>query len=323
MLHTEHLGDAVRNSKRHRQKLVVPVSVSKTGIARKVFTATNVQSMAANDPVLYEVNDGVALLTLNRPDRLNAYTEPMATQLYDYVDTASQDHAVGVIVITGAGRGWCAGADMDVLQSVGSGESVGSEGGAGGGQRETRTTKHLVDCPKLTIAAINGPCAGIGLAMALACDLRFSVPEAKFTAAFPRRGLIAEHGMSWTLPNLVGQSNALDIIISGRVFLGSEAKEMGMVNRVEQPDKLMDATMEYARDVVSNVSPTSMAVMKHQIYTHPLLPLPEAMDHSIELMLASLRRKDFVEGVDSFLEKREPRFNPMDNEALEHAKRLS
>ena len=147
-----------------------------------------------------------------------------------------------------------------------------------------------------------------------ACDLRFAAAGAKFTVAFSRRGLIVEHGLSWTLPRLVGQSTALDLAMSGRVFLAEEALELGLVNRVCAPEDLLDEALAYADDLATNVSPTSMAVMKHQIYNHPLMSLNEAMAESNRFMRESLRRPDFKEGVSSFLEKRPPEFAPYTTE---------
>lgn len=163
---------------------------------------------------------------------------------------------------------------------------------------------------KPIIAAVNGACAGLGLVHAMACDIRIAAEGAKFTVAFSRRGLIAEHGLSWTLPRLVGQAVALDLVLSGRVFLAEEAKELGVVNRVVPADSLIDEALAYADDLATNVSPTSMAIMKHQIYNHPMLPLDDAMAESNRFMRESLRRGDFKEGVASFVEKREPNFAP-------------
>ncbi|MFV0526997.1 MAG: enoyl-CoA hydratase [Acidimicrobiales bacterium] len=261
-----------------------------------------------SDAVLYEVTDGVALITLNRPDRLNAWNGDMHTGYYDSLDRAAADPAVKTIVVTGAGKGFCAGADMTVLQAVGD--------GGGGGERDTRNATHALSIPKPVIAAVNGACAGLGFVQAVACDLRFAAAGAKFTVAFSRRGLILEHGLSWTLPRLVGQSVALDLSLSGRVVLAEEALELGLVNRVVDPAKLMDETMAYARDLAVNVSPTSMGVMKYQIYNHPQLPVAEAMDQSNTFMADSLARSDFKEGVASFVEKRPPAFAPLDDTVI-------
>ncbi|MEL6983895.1 MAG: enoyl-CoA hydratase-related protein, partial [Actinomycetota bacterium] len=225
-----------------------------------------------HDAVLYEVQGRVALITLNRPERLNAWNGDLASGYFNSLDRAAADPEVGAIVVTGAGRGFCAGADMDVLQGIGSGS-----GGDDGGEPETRDATYALSIPKPIIAAVNGACAGLGFVHAVACDIRFAAEGAKFTTAFSRRGLVAEHGISWTLPRLVGQSNALDLLLSGRVILAEEAKELGLVSRVYSPDALLDETMAYAADMATNAAPTSMAVMKHQVYNHPQLPLDSAM----------------------------------------------
>ena len=255
-----------------------------------------------SDAVLYEVNDNVALITLNRPERLNAWNGDLAAGYFSSLDKAAADPDVRVIVVTGAGRGFCAGADMDVLQGI--------QGAGGDGPRDERDARYAMSIPKPVIAAVNGACAGLGLVHAVACDVRFAAAGAKFTVAFSRRGLIAEHGISWTLPRLVGQSAALDLIISGRVFLAEEAAELGLVNKVVPGDQLMDVTMAYATDMAANVSPTSMAIMKHQVYSQLGMGLDEAMEESNRLMRESLKRPDFKEGVSSFLEKRPPAFPP-------------
>ena len=144
----------------------------------------------------------------------------------------------------------------------------------------------------------------------MACGLRFAASRAKFTTAFGRRGLIAEHGVSWTLPRLVGQAVALDLLLSGRVFVAEEAYELGVVNRVVAADSLLDETLAYARELATYVSPASMAVMKRQVYTHPQMAIEDALADTEELMKASLKGSDFKEGVASFVEKRDPNFAP-------------
>ncbi|HSL57921.1 MAG TPA: enoyl-CoA hydratase [Acidimicrobiales bacterium] len=259
----------------------------------------------SDDVVRYEVADGVATLTLNRPDRLNAYTEAMGRRYFDLLDAADADPDVRVIVVTGAGRGFCAGADMDMLQGIG-------ERGTGDGT-EPRDTAQIqaLRIRKPLIAAINGPCAGIGMVTALMCDVRFAAAGAKLTTAFSRRGLIAEHGMSWILPRLVGPAVALDLLLSARVVLAEEALEMGLVNRVVAPDELLAETLAYARDLADNVSPLSMAIIKQQVYGHLDAGLDHAYSESSRLMVESLGRDDFREGVASFVEKRPPSFPPL------------
>lgn len=263
-----------------------------------------------NDAVLYEVRDRVAIITFNRPDRLNAWSADLHEGYFTALDRAADDPEVRVIVVTGAGRGWCAGADMEMLQGIGASGGLPADDEPDPDRTEWRHT-HAMTIPKPVIAAINGACAGLGFVHALACDIRFAAEGAKFTVAFGRRGLIGEWGMSWTLPRLVGQGVALDLMLSSRVFLAEEAAELGIVNRVCPPESLLDEVLAYASDLATNVSPMSMAVMKQQVYTHPQMPIDDALDESIRLMEESLRRADFREGVASFVEKRPPNFRPL------------
>jgi enoyl-CoA hydratase/carnithine racemase len=259
--------------------------------------------------VLLEHRDpGIALITLNRPERLNAWNGELATRYFELLDEAAADPAVKVIVVTGAGRGFCAGADMDTLQGIGASSGSGGAESAAGGRPQYHTT--LV--PKPVIAAVNGACAGIGMVQALMCDMRFAAAGAKFTTAFARRGLIAEYGMSWVLPRLVGTARALDLLFSGRVILAEEAAQMGLVNEVVPAEHLLDRTLEYAAELATYSSPTSMSVMKRQVYGDWDRGVVPATGDAIELMKASLRRPDFKEGVASFLQKRNPDFAAVD-----------
>ncbi len=264
------------------------------------------QEAGSQEAVLYEVDRGVALITLNRPTRLNAWNGELGAGYFAALDRAAADPEVRAIVVTGAGRGFCAGADMDLLQGIG------NESSNAGSAAEGRPHTYAMSIPKPVIAAVNGAAAGLGLVHALACDLRFAAAGAKLTTSFARRGLIAEHGLSWTLPRLVGQAVALDLLMSGRVVLADEALQLGLVNRVYAPDELLAETMAYARELVENCSPASMAVMKQQVYTHPQLPVEEALAESNAMMVNSLRQTDFKEGVASYLEKRPPAFAPLE-----------
>src|SRR4051794_38134341 len=215
----------------------------------------------STDVLLRDTSDGVAVLTLNRPDRLNAWTFELEQAYFGALADCAEDPDVRVIVVTGAGRGFCAGADMDDLQGIGSGALDVDERAA---QRRKQTFPLTI--PKPIVAAVNGAAAGLGLVQALMCDIRFAAAGAKFTTAFSRRGLIAEHGISWILPRLVGPSRALDLLLSARVVLAEEAFAMGLVNRVVAPDALLDETLAYARDLAVNCSPASLAIVKSQIY---------------------------------------------------------
>ncbi len=259
-----------------------------------------------SEVVQRRVENGVALLTLNRPDRLNAWTAEMERAYFAMLEECAREEEVRVIVVTGAGRGFCAGADMQELQAIGEGSLV-----ATAETHERRPQTFPLSIPKPIIAAINGACAGIGLVQALMCDVRFAAGGAKLTTAFARRGLVAEHGISWMLPRLIGPARALDLLLSGRVVLAEEAQALGLVNRVSAPEKLLEETLEYAGELASKCSPASMARMKRQVYADLERGLPEALAEADRLMLESFTAPDFVEGVTSFLERRDPRFAPL------------
>jgi enoyl-CoA hydratase/carnithine racemase len=256
-----------------------------------------------SEVVQMQVEDGVALLTLNRPERLNAWTTEMEHVYFALLEQCGADEQVRAIVVTGTGRGFCAGADMQQLQELGDGTLIESAETV-----ERRPQSLPLSIPKPIIAAINGACAGIGLVQALMCDMRFAAEGAKLTTAFARRGLIAEHGISWILPRLVGPARALDLLLSGRVVFAEEAQALGLVNRVYAPDRLLEAALEYAGELAAHCSPASMAAMKRQVYADLERTLPDALAEADRLMLASFTAPDFVEGVASFVERRDPRF---------------
>lgn len=269
--------------------------------------------------ILYEVKDGVAVVTLNRPDKLNAWTTRMAEEIQDATLAAAEDDAARVIVITGAGRGFCSGADMKLLSDMGGGgKGQAASDDPDDSPRErpsnvradyTHKYSYFPAIPKPVIAAINGPVAGIGLVMTLYCDIRFAAADAKFTTAFVKRGLIAEYGGAWLAPRIMGTANALEIFLSGRVFDGVEARDLGLVNKVLPNDGFMDAVMKYARDMAQNNSPRSMGVIKHQIWESLFQDLGEGVELSVVEMKASIASEDFKEGVAHFLEKRQARFS--------------
>ena len=266
-----------------------------------------IKGQLVSDVVLYEEIDGVALVTLNRPERLNSWTNELGSEYFDALDRAAASSDVKAVVVTGAGRGFCSGADMDMLQGIGASE------GEEQSPRQLRNERHdyALTVPKPVVAAINGACAGLGFVHAMMCDIRFAAEGAKFTSAFSRRGLIAEHGVSYMLPRVVGPSNALDILMSGRVFLADEAKEMGVVSRVLPPDELLAAAVEYAQELGRYSSPWSMAQMKQQVWSQLDMARTDALNESNQVMAQSLKRPDFKEGVASFVEKRDPSFEPI------------
>lgn len=258
--------------------------------------------------VLRSVEDGVCVLTLNRPERMNAWTHPLEERYFDLLAEADADPEVRVVVVTGAGRGFCPGFDMEALAGMSTGD------GDPAAAAPSRPQTFPLSVRKPIVAAINGACAGIGLVQALMCDIRFAAAGAKLTTAFARRGLVAEHGSSWLLPRLVGPARALDLLLSGRVFLAEEAASLGVVNAVLPRDELLDHAVAYARDLATNCSPAAMAAMKEQVYRDLHGGLDDAVENANRLMLESFARPDFAEGVASFTERRPPRFAPLDAE---------
>jgi enoyl-CoA hydratase/carnithine racemase len=265
--------------------------------------------------VLYEVDDPVATVTLNRPERLNAMTRRMEGEIKHAVAAAEADPAVVAIVLTGAGRGFCAGADLKDLQAIGDGRPIGegselraNPGDPNMGESFRGPWSYLLSVRKPIVAALNGPTAGLGFAAALFADVRFASERATFTTAFSRRGLIAEWGIGWTLPRLVGHAHALELLWSARVFDAAEAGRIGLVNRVLPHDELLPFVRRWAEELAASCSPASLAVIKRQVYTSLTRELGPSLDESIRLMEESFGRPDFREGVSSFLEKRAPKF---------------
>jgi enoyl-CoA hydratase/carnithine racemase len=267
------------------------------------------------EQILYEVEDPIATITLNRPDRLNAWTDRMGREVRHAMAAAESDPDVVGIVLTGAGRGFCAGADLKGLQAITAGErtregagDLAGDPGDPGIAAFRGVYSYLPSIRKPVLAAINGPCAGMAVPIALYCDLRFASERASFTTAFVRRGLIAEWGISWTLPRVVGTAHALDLILSGRKIDAAEAGRMGLVNRVVEHDRLLDEARAYVRELAESCSPASMAIMKREVWEHLTAPNDRAEEEASRLMRESFSRPDFKEGVQSFVEKRPPRF---------------
>ncbi len=256
--------------------------------------------------VLSELDDdGVLTLTLNRPDRNNAWNLELEFALHELLEQASGSDEVRAIVITGAGRSFCPGLDSKDLDRFSRpGQGINQEG------RRPMTITALV--PKPVVCAINGACAGLGLITALMSDVRFAAPEAKLTTAFARRGLPAEEAASWILPRIVGHAVALDLLLSSRVVLGSEAAELGLVHRCVPADQLLGAAQSYARDIARNCSPLAVATAKAQVYRDWQRALADSRAESRGLV-GQLKKAsaDFREGVQSFMEKRQARFEPL------------
>jgi enoyl-CoA hydratase/carnithine racemase len=266
---------------------------------------------ASEEAVLYETTpSGVAILTFNRPERLNAWGADIAAGFYAAIDRAERDPAVRVIVVTGRGRGFCAGAYLGTPDSAPTfGETMEKAARTNLADLVGERPPHFVTTlRKPVIAAINGSCVGIGLTQALMCDVRFAAAGAKFAAVFARRGLIAEFGISWILPRLTSWGAALDLLLSGRTFLAEEAAQLGLVKEVLPPEDLMKRALGYAEDIAANCSPASMAVIKRQVYGDATGDVAEATSRAEVLLHEAMPRPDVVEGITSFLQKRPPQF---------------
>jgi len=267
--------------------------------------------------ITYSVDDPVAVITMNRPDKLNAFTVRMLAEIRHAVAAAEQDSQVVGIVLTGAGRGFCAGMDIGSLDNMSSGAGGEAEdlsaltadpGDPAMGENFAVSHSYLLSVRKPLIAAVNGACAGLGFVFAMLADMRFVERQAKFTTAFSQRGLIAEHGVSWILPRLIGPGRALDILWSSRKFDGEEAERLGIAERLVEAGESLTEACNYIKQLAASTSPKSLKIMKAQVYRHLNMPFGEAMTESNEWMAESLRQDDFKEGVRSFIEQRPPQF---------------
>jgi enoyl-CoA hydratase/carnithine racemase len=264
--------------------------------------------------------DGVLTVTLNRPERLNAWTPTMGNELIDAFDRADADDDVRVVVLTGSGRGFCAGADLasggetfDYRKR----EAEARDGAAGAGEsagavpRDTggRLTLRIFESTKPVIAAINGPAVGVGATMTLPMDVRLASEQARMGFVFTRRGIVPEACSSWFLPRVVGISRAMEWVATGRVFSAQEALEGGLVRSVHPPDELLDAARELAREIADNTAPVSVALARRLLWRmlaaeHPML----AHRADSRGMFLRGQSSDAVEGITAFLEKRPARF---------------
>jgi enoyl-CoA hydratase/carnithine racemase len=264
------------------------------------------------EDILFDVSDGIATITLNRPAKLNASTPAMWTSVRAALEASAADPGVKVIILTGAGRGFCAGADMAELGDISAAGELPEvafepfDAQARADFQHPRT--YFPSVSKPIIAAVNGVAAGLGLATLLFCDLRFCADSAAFVSSFSRRGLIAEHGTSWMLTRLVGHSRAMDILLSSRKVGAQEAFRIGLVDRVVPGAELMEVTRAYARELSDLASPRSLAVIKRQLWDGLFQDLGESLAQADHEMALSLKTADFREGLAHFLEKRPPRF---------------
>jgi enoyl-CoA hydratase/carnithine racemase len=252
--------------------------------------------------VLYETDgQGVALLTLSRPERRNMWTAQMETQFYDCLDRATADPEARVIVITGAGDSFVPGLDPQVLTGLTTGAAYTSN---------RRPQTYATTIPKPIVGAINGACAGIGLVQALMFDYRFAVRGAKFSTAFSKRGLPAEDGSAWMLARLCGPAHAFELLASGRVFLAEEAAELGVIQQLSDPGQVVEDAVAFARGLAANVSPVAMAMIKSQVWRDSESTLEAARVRAQYLLKIAKEQSDFAEGTASLIEKRPPAFPP-------------
>ena len=277
--------------------------------------------MADYEEIIYEVDGPVATITLNRPDTLNALTDRTQAEVRHALEDSESNGDIIGNVLTGAGRGFCSGVDMNALGKMSeAGKRLGNShddlsadpGNPDDDPNYKSSPTYFLGLRKPLIAAINGACAGLGFSWATFCDLRFVDRGAKFVTSFAPRGLIAEHGTSWMLPRLIGPSNALDLFWSSRKFDGEEAFRLGYANRLCESGEAVADAQNYLREIAGTGAPNSIMMMKRQVYKHLNRELGPAMAESTAWMDESLARDDFKEGVASFVERRAPNFAPLD-----------
>jgi len=269
----------------------------------------------AYQQILYEVCDRIATVTLNRPEVLNAWTDVMADEVWQAMHDAERDDAVRVIVLTGAGRAFCAGGDVTGFKAAD------CEAGPRAlidklprpfdfSRRPDYQSRasYFPAIGKPIIAMLNGATAGLGLVHALFADVRFAADDVVITTAFARIGLASEYGMAWALRNVAGHANAMDLLLSGRKLRADDALRMGLVNQTHPRDALEQATYAYAKEMAERCSPRSLRVLKAQLWELPFQTLHEAVIADSEAMLSANVCEDFQEGKRAFLEKRAPRF---------------
>lgn len=259
--------------------------------------------------ITYELDGRIAIITIDHEQKRNALTEPMTAQLRSAFQRAQDDRGVRVIILTGAGRAFCSGKDIGAISKL-------HPAAAGKGGKTTDREPvpgalgytYVRDASKPVIAAINGAAAGLGLVLALYCDIRIAAANAVFVTSFSRRGLIAEHGIAWILPRLIGVGRAMDMLLASRKVGASEALAMGLVNQVLEPESLKEAARAYAHELAGQVSPRSLRVIKKQIWADMERPFSEALIDARREQLLSIESDDFREGVGHFIENRPPDF---------------
>ena len=255
----------------------------------------------------YEVRGNAAIITLNRPEKLNALTYHTLKEIRQAVDTSVSDRCVFGIVVTGNGRGFCSGLDAQVLASVTSGITDSASSGHNADELPGMFS-YLLEVPKPVIAALNGVAAGGGLILALMSDMRFAAKEAAITTVFLKRGLIAEHGSSWILPRLVGTGRALDLLWASDKISADEAFRLGLVERVTETDNLVNEAVAYIERLACTSAPAAVAASKRLVYGHLGKNYREALEEAEIIQNEFVARDDAREGAMALIEKRAPNF---------------
>lgn len=263
----------------------------------------------------YEVAEAVATITLDRPERLNAWTGRMHSEYRALLEIAARDPGVRAIVVTGAGRGFCAGADNRALEGhvargaydAGTDPQLARPGYGVRPEFDADFAYHF-GIPKPIVAAVNGPAAGVGFVLACYCDIRIAAAGAKLTTSHGRLGLPAEYGLSWLLPRLIGVTRAADLLLSSRVVLAEEALSMGLVNMVVPADEVLTAALAYARNLAAEISPASLAATKLQLYRDLHGDVRSSVEDAQARLDDMVAGPDFAEGVAALTERRTPRF---------------
>ncbi len=268
--------------------------------------------------IIYEKQDRIATVTMNRPDRLNAFTPRMGAEMKTAMVDADRDPSIRAIIVTGAGRGYCAGAEMGNLSSVASGGPRATDAVGTPSTDDRWLDEHRGDyrgqfswplaLSKPIIAAINGACVGLGLTQSLYYDIRIASEKARLGLIFPQRGLAIEHGSSWMLPKIVGLTRAMEMAVTGRLLEAREALEIGLVTRVVPPDQVIPTAREIATEIANKCSPLGVAQARRLVYRHLFTDLATAIKEDDETMVRMLGSEDFKEGVKAFMEKRAPRW---------------
>lgn len=270
----------------------------------------------------YEIDDGVATIWLSRPHRNNAWTGRLHTEYRHLLARAEADASVQAIIVSGRGRGFCVGGDSQALEGhsergsydPGTRDDIAKPGYGVADEFDASFAYHF-GLSKPVVAAMNGPAAGVGLALACFADIRFAVPGVKFTTAHGKLNLPAEYGLSWMLPRIMGLGRANDLLLTSRVFLSDEAYQLGFVNQIFEPEQLMPKTIEYVRNLIETVSPNSIRQTRWQIYRDLHRDVASSVVESEALLNAMMGEDDYKEGVRAFVEKRKPDWPSLKDES--------